>query len=525
MPLFLLALPLALLLISSGNVAFVGMGLTLLTLIFVTTRLVRVQSLTFRRLVNSCYDLELEKRRAETAEQSALLERSLARKQADTDPLTGLANRRALLTTIESDAGKDSKPLAIALIDLDGFKPVNDTFGHTTGDALLIEIGRRLLAVVGRHGTVARLGGDEFALLLSDCNQNDARAIVAEALAEIGQPYNHDGRMVVITACAGMAWTELDSLVPTKSIRMADIALFDAKRKGRGQFEIYSAALEESVARRAEIELALRAPGVETEIDLAFQPILHLDTMEVWSFEALARWRHSELGWIAPSEFIPISEQINAVEFLTPILLRRAAVEAAKWPETVRLSFNLSAVELCTERAAEQLIVIARDAGLSPSRLQIEVTETALLADFNAARRNLAKLREHGVMLLLDDFGAGFASISYLQEMRFDAIKLDGSLLAAATPERGGLSLFKGVVNLCRAIGLPCIAEHVETEDQVAILRKLGCDFGQGYWLAAPMSAKSALQLLQSEIVPIGPARVMKQESSAFRLHRRIDSQ
>jgi EAL domain-containing protein (putative c-di-GMP-specific phosphodiesterase class I) len=192
--------------------------------------------------------------------------------------------------------------------------------------------------------------------------------------------------------------------------------------------------------------------------------------------------------------------------------LRRAAAEAAQWPKNVRLSFNLSAVELCSERSAEHILELVRSQGLDPSRLQIEVTETGILADFNSARRNLSVLRAQGVLLVLDDFGAGYASISYLREMRFDAVKLDGSLLTAATPERGGLPLFKGVIDLCRAVALPCVAEHVETETQLAMLREFGCAFGQGFWLAQPMSAESVRQLLQSEIAPFGPARMLTQQ-------------
>ena len=373
LPLFLLALPLALLLICSGQPAFVGMGITLLTLIYVLTKLIDDKNLTFRRLVNSRFDVELAKQRAESAERIAIQERSLASTLADTDVLTGLANRRALLSKIELQR-RAGASFAIALIDLDGFKPVNDTFGHVTGDALLVEVSRKLQAVVGSLGVVARLGGDEFAILLSDCDDADVRAVVGEAIAEIEQPFSHDRRILSISACSGIACGWAEDVDPTTPIRMAYNALFAAKRRGRGQLEIYSDALEKEVTRRAEIEFALRAPGVARDIAVVFQPILDLATMEVRSFEALARWRHNRLGWISPQEFIPISEQISAVEVLTPVLLRRAASEAVRWPSSVRLSFNLSAVELCSEGSAEQLISIVCSSGLDPSRLQIEVT-------------------------------------------------------------------------------------------------------------------------------------------------------
>lgn len=517
MPLYLLALPLAVLLISTRQIAFMGMGATLLTLIYVALRLIKAENVTFRRLVNSRFDLELEKRRAEGAERSALRERSLARKLAETDVLTGLANRRALLGKIEAHARGRVERLAVALVDLDGFKPVNDTFGHGAGDALLVEISQRLRAIIDPLGTVARLGGDEFAVLLPDCDETDARAVIAEVMAEIERPCRYEGRTLRVSACAGIACGLADEHDPTKPIRMADIALFAAKSNGRGKLEVYMHELETEIARRAEIEIALRGSQIEEEIDVAFQPILDLEALEVRSFEALARWKHSKLGWISPSEFIPISEKISALEILTPILLRRASTEASRWPARIRLSFNMSAVELCSERSADQIIDLVSGGGLDPRRLQIEVTETAILADFDAARRNLAALRERGVLIVLDDFGAGFASISYLREMQFDAVKLDGSLLTAATPEAGGIPLLRGVLELCRSVGLPCVAEHVETEDQVAMLRHLGCTYGQGYWLAPPLSAESAHQLAHSELIPFGPARMLKQRTPTTR--------
>ena len=501
-PLILLALPLAMVMIWSGELVHAAMGVTLLSLVFVMFKLVRVQNLNFIRLINSRLDVELEKQRAESAERRAMVERSLARKLADTDVLTGLANRRALLAEIDRRSHEREGAIAVALLDLDGFKAINDTFGHSTGDELLIAVARRLCEVTSDEAAmVARLGGDEFAILLHHASHADAEQIVATAIERIAEPFTHYQRSLTVSACAGIAFRDRAEFDPAHTIRMADIALFSAKRKGRGTVEIFSRSLEMDAKRRAEIELALRAPGVENDIELAFQPIVDLTTMHVCSFEALARWRHSELGWISPSEFIPITEQISVVERISEALLTRAATEAVRWPASVRLSFNLSAVQLCSEASAERILHLVSDAGLDASRLQLEVTETALLGDFDAARRNLSQLAQAGVRLVLDDFGAGYASISYLREMKFDAIKLDGSLVAAATVDRGGMQLLKGVLDLCRAVGLPCVAEHVETDAQVAALRLLGCQFGQGYWLARPMPALDAQRVAEAEYI------------------------
>jgi diguanylate cyclase (GGDEF)-like protein len=513
-PLYLLAVPLAGLLVVTGDIAHAAMGCTLLTLVFVSLKLIEAQNVTFTRLVHSRLDIELEKRRAESAERRAIIERSLARKLADTDVLTGLANRRALLAEADSRALDGRSHVAVTLFDLDGFKAINDTFGHSAGDALLIAVSRRLYRLVGDMGLVARLGGDEFAVLLFEGDEASTAELVAEAVECIAAPYPQDGRNLMVSVCAGVAFHEEEDSDPTQTIRRADLALFAAKRRGRGTIELFSDSLEMDVKRRAQIETALRAPGVAKEIELAFQPIVDLTTMELSSFEALARWRHSELGWINPSEFIPITEQISVVERISDALLSRAAAEAACWPEAVRLSFNLSAVQLCSEASAARILELVDAAGLNPSRLQLEVTETALLADFDAARRNLAELDRAGVRLVLDDFGAGYASISYLREMRFHAIKLDGSLITAATNESGGLALLKGVLDLCRAVGLPCIAEHLETEAQVITLRGLGCRYGQGYYLSRPMSAEGARHVAMAGLVDLAPAQILKKLAS-----------
>jgi diguanylate cyclase (GGDEF)-like protein len=514
-PLYALALPLALVMVASGQTVHVAMGMTLVTLIFVTLKLIRAQNLTFTRLINARFDIELEKQRAEAAERRAVIERSLARKLADTDVLTGLANRRALLAEVDRRSHEREGAIAVALLDLDGFKAINDTFGHTTGDELLIAVARRLCDLTRDEGAlVARLGGDEFAILFHHSSHADAEHIIATAIEQLGEPYTHCERSLMVSACAGIAFRDRAEIDPAHIIRMADIALFSAKRKGRGVVEIFSRSLEMDAKRRAEIELALRAPGVENDIELAFQPIVDLATLQVCSFEALARWRHSELGWISPSEFIPITEQISVVERISEALLTRAAGEAVRWPESIRLSFNLSAVQLCSDKSAQRILRLVAEAGLAPSRLQLEVTETALLGDFDAARRNLAQLGEAGVRLVLDDFGAGYASISYLREMKFDAIKLDGSLVSAATADRGGLQLLKGVLDLCRAVGLPCVAEHVETEQQVATLRLLGCQYGQGYWLARPMPAEDAQRVAQAGTVAADPVQAVRDRAA-----------
>jgi len=279
--------------------------------------------------------------------------------------------------------------------------------------------------------------------------------------------------------------------------------LYRAKRRGRSAVAVFTQEMDAIHRRRSHIEQAMRSRDSMRDLDLVYQPIRDLKTGELRAFEALARWQHPTLGPISPGEFIPIAEQINVIGELSERLLRKAAREARLWPDAVKLSFNVSAVQLCTAGSARRLVKIVADEGLDPARLQIEVTETALLADFAAARENLAKLRGAGARIVLDDFGAGHASISYLHEMRFDAVKLDGSLLASLSTSIDGRRLLKGVLDLCASMGLPCVAEHIETEQQLALLRTMGCRDGQGFLVGVPIAAGDAAALAGSAVLPL----------------------
>jgi diguanylate cyclase (GGDEF)-like protein len=495
-PLFLLGIPAGLALCAGpvGAEAGIGAGLILLTLI--NLRMLNVRDETFTRLVDARFTVESERKRALEATMQAVDEKRRVTGLANTDPLTGVANRRGFLGALAEIAPEKRRQLAMVLIDLDGFKPINDTFGHDSGDALLVQVSRRLQALASSALPVARLGGDEFAMVMHCVGPGHALGFAEHAIAALSRPFCIEGRDTRISACAGISFQGGEDV--GEAIRRADIALFDAKRRGRGQASLFSSTMEQDVHRRTSIEQALRDPGLGDEIDLLFQPIFRLDTMELTSFEALARWRHPELGWISPSEFIPITEQISVLHEFSYDLLKRAARAALEWPETVQLSFNLSAVQLCTGGTAAKVLDTITEAGLPAARLQIEVTETALLADFELARRNLSRLRTHGVRIVLDDFGEGYSSIRYLREMNFDAIKLDGSLVSTITRPGSGLPLLQGVLALCRAMGQQCVAEHIETEQQAILLRQLGCRYGQGFHLSPPVSRADAAALAWS---------------------------
>ena len=506
LPLLLFALPLATFLVLSGQTGHIAVGISLGLITLLIGRLLEIHNGGYTELVRSRSEVEAERERAQKAEATALAEKARVREVADTDPLTGLANRRAFIALLDGVVAAEGRDRAVtlAMVDLDGFKPINDTFGHATGDAVLRQVGERLRKAGGAGSLAARMGGDEFALLVPSCAGRAAAARLGARIAfELRRPYEVEGREFRLSGGCGLLLIEPGDRDLPLALGRCDTALYRAKQRGRGEYALFTREMEQVTRRRAALERALRDPAVHEQVRLAFQPIWELESGRLHSFEALARWDHPELGPISPGEFIPITEQIHAVEAIGATLLERAAREAGQWPESVLLSFNLSAVQLCSADAARRILETVAKAKLDPVRLQIEVTETALLVDFDSARSNLRLLREAGARIVLDDFGAGYASVSYLREIDFDAIKLDGSLVVAAAETASAMRLLRGVVQLCGSLGVPCVAEHVETEAQLAVLKQLHCRYGQGFLLSQPLGAAEARALAESRVLPL----------------------
>lgn len=499
MPLLLLGLPLALRSALSGEVSYVGAGVALALIIILVFLVLKVHNKRLEELTVSRSETELERERAQLAERTALLERENAEQLAATDYLTGLANRRAFMRALDNQLAvrPASATAALVIVDLDGFKPINDSFGHASGDAVLRVIAGRLAEAIDGNGTCARIGGDEFAVLIANCPSERAAKMVATQLsAAIEEPVHVGGREFRISGCCGITLIGAQDSQASDLLLRADTALYEAKKRGRGGVSVFSTAMDLHRKRRSTIENALRQPSINSRIKLLYQPIIDLRSGGVTAFEALARWEDGQLGEVPPSEFIPIAERIGVIEEISTGLLRQAVAEALNWPEHVVLSFNLSTVQLRSDSLATRILREVRKQGLAPSRLQIEVTETVLLVDFETARANLTKLRAEGVCVSLDDFGAGYASISYLQEMQFDSVKLDGSLIRTATTSRQAKRLLKGVINLCSSLGVPCVAEHVETEEQLDLLLQMQCGKAQGHLLSPPLPSVSATTLV-----------------------------
>lgn len=421
---------------------------------------------------------------------------------AYTDPLTGLPNRRAFIEALEAivaTAPDARERVSIAMIDLDHFKAINDTYGHAAGDAVLVQAAARIQAACTDCRMVARLGGDEFAALIV----RDDDAALAELgwafVAEIRQPFVVAGSRLRLAASVGIATCMDDDTSAMAIVSRADVALYDVKHSGREGVLVFEPAMGQRLRRRVMIEQALRATDQRPAIEVVYQPIYDARTRRITSFEALARWTHPELGPVSPLEFICIAEQTGTIAALSEQIFATAIGEAAGWEPDIGLSINLSAIDLCRPGTPLTIMSLCHRYGFDPRRLEVEVTETSVLSDFDAAGEQLRLLRKSGIRVVLDDFGSGFASISYLRQITFDRVKIDGELIANILASPQARRLVQGILQLCAAIDVPTTAEKVETEDQLAVLVGLGCDRLQGFLLSRPVGALVARALQQGD--------------------------
>jgi diguanylate cyclase (GGDEF)-like protein len=479
-PLLLIIGPISVVALLSHEARFAGAAFALVAAATFTLRLLGVHSRHLSEVIQSRSAIAGEQELSERAHREAVI-------AATTDFLTGLPNRRAFVAALEVATSSDS-PVAVAILDLNRFKVVNDTFGHATGDMLLVEVASRLVRSAGSRGLVARLGGDEFGILFHDLRRTkDVAAMGRTILESVNGPVMLNGREFIVAASCGLSIAQDAGQSPSRLMADADVALYRAKDLPGGGAALFEARMEASRRRRVQIERALQKADMRTSLRLVYQPIFDLTTGNVIAHEALARWTDCDLGPVAPSEFVPIAEQLNLIHDINGHLMRMAFDAARFWPASIRLSFNLSAIQLCSPGSAGDVLAALEQADLAPQRLQVEVTETALLADFERARVNLTRLREAGATIVLDDFGAGYASIGYLRELNFDQIKLDGGLVTAAQHSEDGKRLLRAVIGLCEILGVSSVAEHVESQELLMLVQDLGCAAGQGFWLERPL--------------------------------------
>lgn len=410
---------------------------------------------------------------------------------ANLDALTNLPNRRSFFAHLDDEfihAEATSARLALGIVDLNGFKPVNDLYGHAVGDNLLIEVGRRLQSRCHGRVHVARLGGDEFALIISDAGSNEELLVLGEQIcADLLEPFVFSDVSISISGSVGLAvYPDLAKDV-TSLFERADYALYNGKRTHRGHATLFSVDHDAQIHRDAKIEQAMHTADLEHELMIFFQPIIDVDNRHVIGFEALARWLSPQLGPVPPGLFISLAERNGKINMFTRILLEKALRVAASWHNNMRLSFNLSAKDISSSEGVGQLIEIIKKSGFNPKQLDLEITETAVMHDFGRARIAIDELKQLGCGISLDDFGTGFSSLSQLHALPLTKIKVDRSFVMDLHIKPASYKIVKSLLALSRDMGLGCIVEGVETEEEMQALRTMGNIHVQGYYFSPPI--------------------------------------
>jgi diguanylate cyclase (GGDEF)-like protein len=440
------------------------------------------------------------------------------------DSLTGLANREVLRRALEDalvSAVRRKHRCSVFLLDLDRFKAVNDTLGHPAGDMLLRLVALRLTETVGDLGQVGRLGGDEFEVVLPRVAHETELSQLAQAIIEsLSRPYFINGTNVSIGASIGVVTSDYDDRTPDDLIRDADLALYAAKAAGKGTFRFFEAEMNEEARKRQLLESDLRVALEKGQLRVVFQPSVDVKTEEITGFESLIRWDHPDRGPVSPVDFIPLAEEIGLINEIGEWVLRTACIEAAKWPQHVSVAVNLSPVQFKSRTLPATVKKVLSETGLAAKRLELEITEGVLLSNDEQVHAMIASLKLLGVKLALDDFGTGYSSLSYLQKVPFDKIKIDQSFVRGASePQSRNAALIRAMVGLASDLEMQTTAEGVETQDELALVRDLGCTLVQGYIYGKPMSAEDALQVA-SRTSSVTPSGFQRARESRFKLIR-----
>ncbi|PXW63014.1 EAL domain-containing protein [Methylobacterium sp. B4] len=412
------------------------------------------------------------------------------------DALTDLPNRTLLeerLGQALEAAAENGTGLALVYLDLDHFKPVNDVYGHAAGDALLVQAAKRMLAELRPTDTLARIGGDEFVVVLVHARTPEQVAETAERMiAALARPFQIEAQRVCIGASAGVALYPNDGSTAESLMRAADTALYRVKDEGRGAVRFFEAAMDEQLQARRRIEHELSGAILRDELQLYYQPIVNGRTGEIETFEALIRWHHPERGCVMPADFIPLAEQTDQIGRIGAWVLDTACAAAAGWARPLRVSVNVSPKQFRQPGFAAGVAATLARHGLEPGRLVLEITESVFIQDAALAVEVLTALRILGVRLALDDFGTGYASLSYLQQFKFDKLKVDQSFVRRLGQHADSLTIVRAIATLGHNLGLQVTVEGVETPEQLAVLRELGCDQMQGYLFARPAPVTGA---------------------------------
>lgn len=418
-------------------------------------------------------------------------------RMAHYDSLTGLPNRVLALDRLDQSllhAKRSGSSVAMLFLDLDHFKKVNDTLGHGVGDRILRMASDRLVEHLRAEDTVARIGGDEFLILLDDgVDERNLVGVAQKLLHAFREPFEMDGRDMILTASIGIAVYPQDGGTADELMRNADTAMYHAKGEGRNGFQFFTAAMNEDVSRQLELEESLRLALDRSELSMVYQPIVRVRDGRPVGAEALLRWTHPTLGPVSPEEFIPLAEHVGLIEKIGEFVIRNGLRQLARWHasghDDMRLSINVSPHQFREESLAENLLVALDTFGLPPTSISIEITEGVLLSGADAVQTTLRTLREHGIGIVMDDFGTGFSSLGYLRDYPFDTLKIDRRFVQGIEDDKADLQLVVSAIGLGKALGMNVVAEGVESEAQDAMLAREGCELAQGYFYGHPVSA------------------------------------
>ena len=409
---------------------------------------------------------------------------------AYTDRLTRLGNQQRMIgkfKTLTLDTREGNKSFLVGVADMDGMKPINDLYGFEGGDDILKQCAQRLSAAVENDGFVFRVRGDKFGFLFPDIKDQQGAKNIGRILQEVLQaPFDLDNRTVRLSGSFGFAiypdaGNDFDGIM--KNI---ESALYHSKRKGRGRTTVFSQEIEELILENARMEQALRRAIANNEVVPHFQPIISLQNGKLLGFEALARWVDPELGFVSPARFVPLAEERGIIGTLTDVLLLHASKVAANWPDDIFLSFNLSSVQLVDPLTSSNIINIIEKAGLPAKRLEIEVTETAMMSDPETASMIIDELHAAGIRISMDDFGTGQSSLGRLRELKLDKVKIDRAFIMAIGEDKPAEHIVRAILEMCAGLDLTVVAEGIEEMNQAESLKKYGCHAGQGYLFGKP---------------------------------------
>ena len=418
------------------------------------------------------------------------------------DALTGLPNRVMFQERLQSDLARTKqidKRIAVLCIDLDLFKHVNDSFGHPMGDRLLKMVSDRLATNLRATDLVARLGGDEFAMILEmESSPNEISDFAARLIERLSEPYSIDSLEMVIGASVGIAISPGDGETGEDFLRNADMALYRAKSEGGGVHRFFEKEMDRAAQKRRDMELDLRYALANNEFELYYQPLVDVSENRIVAFESLVRWKHPKKGMISPVDFIPVAEDIGLIVQLGEWVLKEACEQAAKWPKDIKVAVNLSPVQFRSRNLVPAVIGALARSGLSPFRLELEITESIFLAETESNLATLHQLRELGVRISMDDFGTGYSSLSYLRSFPFDKIKIDRSFVRDLAGSSDCAAIIRAISGLGRSLNISTTAEGVETEDQLDALKAEGCTEVQGFLFSAAQPASEIPKLISN---------------------------